>query len=413
MRITETAAPGPVDLDGVDLFDARFYAEGDPHPVWAYLRAHVPLHHQVLPDGRAFWSVTRYSDACRVLGGHREFTSERGSLLVQLGRTDAAAGRMLVATDPPRHLELRRPLNAMFAGPALAGTESRIRAAARAVLEPARRGGEWDLARHAGMLPMAVAGALMDLPERDWAKLVEWTAMAASPDDPGHRVASTAATLAIAHHRLFEYFAALVAERAGTGGTDAVRLLMTMRAGAEPLSREEIVVNCYSVLLGASATTPHTVSGTVLALIEHPDQFRWVRADHSRIPALVEEGLRWTSPANSFLRYAREDVELSGGVVPRGDAVAVWVGSANRDEEIFAQPQRFDAGRPDNRHIAFGFGPHYCLGAAVARLTLRIFFEEAFELIEEFELAGEPRHLVSNFVAGLASMPVRTRLRNH
>lgn len=415
MRLTGEPEPGPVDLDEVDLFDARFYADGDPHPVWTTMRAHAPLHRQVLPDGRAFWSVTRYRDACRVLGNHREFTSERGSLLIQLGQHDAASGRMLVATDPPRHLELRRPLNAMFTGQALAASEHRIRAAARSVLEPARHGGAWDLAKQATMLPMAVAGALMDLPERDWADLVEWTAMAAAPDDPGHRLASTGATLVIAHHRLFEYFSERVAERAGTGtgADDAIRLLMTMRAGGDRLSHEEIVVNCYSLLLGANATTPHTLAGTVLALIEHPDQFRAVRADRRRVPALVEEGLRWTSPATSFLRYAREDVELSGGVVPAGDAVAVWVGSANRDEDVFTEPQRFDLGRTDNRHIAFGFGPHYCLGAAVARLTLRLFFEEVLELIEEFELAGEPRHLASNFVAGLASMPVRARLRDH
>jgi cytochrome P450 len=129
------------------------------------------------------------------------------------------------------------------------------------------------------------------------------------------------------------------------------------------------------------------------------------------VPALVEEGLRWTSPASSFLRHAVHDVELSGGRVERGDAVAVWIGSANRDEAVFVEPYRFDVRRADNRHIAFGFGPHYCLGATVARLTLRIFFEEVLELIEELQLAGPVRRLRSNFVAGFAELPVRTSLR--
>ncbi|MEO6502204.1 MAG: cytochrome P450 [Jatrophihabitantaceae bacterium] len=412
MRIT-TAGSAPLGLEQLDLFDPRFYAEGDPHPVWAQLRAHAPLHHQVLPDGRAFFSVTRYADACQVLGDHRRFTSERGSLLVQLGRPEAAAGQMLVATDPPRHSELRRPLNKMFAGSALAASEGRIRQAVRAVLSPASQGSAtWDLAVQAAMLPMAVAGLLMGLPEQDWARLVQWTSMAAAPEDPDFRLASVGATLAVAHHQLFQYFSEQVKQRRGAEGEDAIGLLMTMRAGQEPLSTEEIVVNCYSLLLGANATTPHTVAGTVLALIEHPDQFEAVREDRRLIPGLVEEGLRWTSPANSFLRYAVEDVELSGGVVPAGSAVAVWVGSANRDEEVFCDPYRFDVTRADNRHIAFGFGPHYCLGAAVARLTLRLFFEEVFDSIAEFRLAAEPRHLVSNFVAGLARLPVHTRSRS-
>ncbi|MET7931399.1 cytochrome P450, partial [Streptomyces sp. NPDC005349] len=193
--------------------------------------------------------------------------------------------------------------------------------------------------------------------------------------------------------------------RKGTDGDDAFRLLMTMRDGE--LTRAEVVVNCYSLLLGANATTPHTVAGTVLALMEHPDQLRAVRENRELVPALVEEGLRWTSPASSFLRYAVQDVEIAGGIVPEGEPVAVWVGSANRDPEIFPEPYRFDVHRSDNRHIAFGYGSHYCLGATVARLTLRMFFEEVLDRFEKFVPAGEPQHLVSNFVAGFTSLPVR------
>ncbi|MFF7983324.1 cytochrome P450 [Streptomyces sp. NPDC007901] len=408
MRIN-AGPPRAVTLDGADLFDPHFHSEGDPHAVWAYMREHAPLHRQTLPDGRAFWSVTRHVDACRVLGDHREFTSARGSLLAQLGTADAATGRMLVATDPPRHTQLRRPLNRLFSGPALHAAENRIRRAVRTVLAPAAREGRWDLARRAGLLPMAVASALMDLPEEDGERLLHWTGMAAAPEDPAYRVAGAGTTLAVAHHQLFAYFAELVARRRGTTGEDAIRLLLTMRADDGPLSDEEAVVNCYSLLLGANATTPHAVAGTVLALMEHPEQYAAAREDRSLVPGLVEEGLRWTSPASSFLRYAVVDAELSGGVVRPGDAVAVWVGSANRDERVFTDPYRFDIRRTGNRHIAFGFGPHYCLGAAVGRLTLRLFFEEAVDTVEEFRSAGPPRHLVSNFIAGLAELPVRTR----
>ncbi|GAA3828472.1 cytochrome P450 [Streptomyces coacervatus] len=405
LTVVTDADMAAVDLSRIDLFDATYHAEGDPHSAWAFMREHAPLHRSELPDGRAFFNITRYHDACRVLGNHREFTSERGSLLSQLGHDDAASGQMLVATDPPRHSELRRPLNKMFTGRGLARSEDRIREAVRSLVRGALAEPVWDVAQQATMLPMAIAGALMDLPEPDWADLVQWTGMAAAPQDPVFTIRNPHATLAIAHHQLFEYFATQYEARRGTPGDDAFRLLMTMRDGE--LSREEVVVNCYSLLLGANATTPHTVAGTLLALMEHPEQLQAVRENAELVPALVEEGLRWTSPASSFLRYAVQDVEIAGGVVPEGDPVAVWVGSANRDSEIFPEPYRFDVHRADNRHIAFGYGSHYCLGATVARLTLRMFFEEVLDRFEEFAPAGKPQHLVSNFVAGFTSLPVR------
>ncbi|MEY9846721.1 cytochrome P450 [Streptacidiphilus sp. MAP5-3] len=397
-----------VDLNRVNLFDPRFHATGDPHRVWAAMRERAPLHRQELPDGRSFWSVTRYHDVCRVLGEHREFTSERGSLLHQLGTNDAASGLLLVATDPPRHTELRRPLNRMFSATGLAATRERIRAAVRGILAPALDVGEWDLAECAAKLPMAVAAQVMDIPEEYWPDLVAWSAMAASPEDPAHAVPDGSALL-VAHHGLFDYFSREFDRRSGTPGDDAIRLLMTMRGGE--LSREEVVVNCYSLLLGANATTPHTVTGTLLALAERPWLYRRAAAEPAAIPGLVEEGLRWSSAASCFLRHAVDDVEIAGGVVPAGDPVAVWIGSANRDATVFRDPELFDPTRGDNRHIAFGFGPHYCLGATMARITLRIFFEEFLGLFEEIEPAGEPVRLASNFVSGYTRVPLRTRVR--
>lgn len=400
-----------VDLSTVDLFDAGFFAEGDPHPVWAEMRARAPLHRQVLPDGRSFRSVTRFHDACRVLGDHRAFTSERGSVLTQLGVDDTSAGHMLVSSDPPRHGELRRPLNARLSARTLAAWDDRIRRAVLRFLAPALDGGEWDVAERAYALPMTVAGSLLGIPEDDWDELVRWTAMAAAPDDTRFRIRSSGATLAIAHHQLFEYFGAQVKLRRDDdpARTDLIGHLMTMTAGGAPLTDEEVVYNCYSILLGANATTPHTVSGTILALAEHDAQLRRVLDDPGLVPQLVEEGLRWTSAANSFLRYAVADTELSGGRVEAGEAVAVWIGSANRDESVFADPYRFDVTRTENRHIAFGHGPHYCLGATLARLTFRILFTEFFRRFRTIEVTGAPRHLASVFIAGLTSLPVRTR----
>lgn len=399
------AAPALADLVGVepadlDLADPAFHA-GDPHLVWAAMRARAPLHRQDLGDGKAFWSVTRYADVCRVLSGHDEFTSARGSLLTQLGGRETAAGVMLVASDPPAHTRLRRPLARWFNGTAAARLRDRITVAVRQVLHGVAESGTWDAARETAVLPVAVAAALLGLPEADWPHLARWTGMAAAPEDPAYRVARPEVTLAVAHHSLFEYFADLVRTAPGTDG-----LLGRLMADADGLTRDEVVVNCYSILLGATATTPHTISGTVAALAERPGLYRAVVADPGLVPGLVEEGLRWTSAASSFLRHATRRIELAGGTVEAGEAVVAWVGSANRDAEVFADPFRFDAGRRPNRHIAFGLGPHYCLGASIARTTLQAFFAEFRRLVGAVEPAGVPVPLRSNFVRGFASVPL-------
>ncbi|GIF04576.1 cytochrome P450 [Actinoplanes siamensis] len=413
MRLT----PGPaqdIDLDSVDLFDLDLYTAGDPHTVWDVMRAKAPLHHQVLPDGREFWSVTRYEDVCRVLGDHREFTSERGTVPTHLGTDDAAAGKLLTSTDPPRHTQVRRAIGAKLTARAVAPWEDRIRRTVVRFLEPAFDGGVFDLAERALLLPAMVTGPLLGIPERDWEELVQLTAMVTAPSDPHFKQGGEAATLAIAHHELITYVNEWVTRRRASGGDDDSLLdhLMTLRAGDAPLTDEEIALDGYSILLGANVTTPHTVSGTIQALIERPGQFAAAQADPALIPNLVEEGLRWTSAACNFMRYAVGDTEIGGGTIPARAAVVAWIGSANRDELQFPDPHTFDITRGGaKRHVAFGFGPHFCIGGPLARMTLRIFFEEVLQRFSAVELAGEPEHLRSYFIAGMTHLPVVARTR--
>jgi cytochrome P450 len=410
--------PGPardVDLDTLDLFDLDLYSTGDPHPIWDVMRERAPLHHQVLPDGREFWSVTRYEDVRRVLGDHREFTSERGTVPTHLGTDDAAAGVLMTSTDPPRHTEVRRPLNAKLTARAVRSWEDKIRATVRRFLEPALDGEPFDLAERALLLPALVTGPLLGIPEKDWAELVQLTAMVTAPSDPHFLVGSEAATLAISHHELLNYVRDWATTRRADGGEDDSLLhhLMSVRPGGAPLSDEEIALDGYSILLGANVTTPHTVSGTVQALIERPEQFAKAQADPTLIPNLVEEGLRWTSAACNFMRYAVDDVQIGGGTIPARGAVVAWIGSANRDASVFPDPHTFDITRDGaKRHGAFGFGPHFCIGAPLARMTLRIFFEELLEGFASIELAGEPEHLRSYFIAGMTHLPVAAQKRH-
>ncbi|MFD8393574.1 cytochrome P450 [Streptomyces sp. NPDC059680] len=413
MRLT----PGPardIDLDSVDLFDLDLYTSGDPHPIWDVMRAKAPLHHQVLPDGREFWSVTRHEDVCRVLGDHREFTSERGTTPTHVGVDDPAAGKLLTSTDPPRHTEVRRPLGSKLTARAVKSWEDSIRGTIQRFLEPALEGETFDLAERALLLPAMVTGPLLGIPEKDWEELVQLTAMVTAPSDPHFMVGHEAATLAISHHELVNYVTEWVKRRRAAGGEDDTLLahLMSVRAGGVPLTDEEIALDGYSILLGANVTTPHTVSGTVQALIERPEQFEKAQADPSLIPDLVEEGLRWTSAACNFMRYAVDDVEIAGGTIPARAAVVAWIGSANRDESQFTDPHTFDITRSNaKRHVAFGFGPHFCIGAPLARMTLRIFFEELLQRFGSIELAGEPQHLRSYFIAGMTHLPIVAQKR--
>lgn len=408
MRVEAPRDGVTVDLDGVDLLDGDLYAAGDPHSIWHVMRDRAPVWRQRLRDGREFFSVTRYADVSTVLRDHTTFTSERGTLLSALGLGDPAGGRMMAATDPPRHTALREGLNRALSARNVAARAHELKVPVDRVLAPFRAGADHDLAVAAADFPMNFIGAFMGLPEDDWPRLTRLTTMAIAPDDPAFRIGeSERLTLATAHHELFQYFSREVAARRGVPSDDLIGLLIGLTIDGDRLTHDDIVYNCYSLILGANVTTPHTLTATIQALIDRPGSFRRVAADPELVRGCVEEGLRWSSPANHFMRHATRDVELNGTRIPKGAAVAAWLGSANRDERVFDRPYEFDVDRRPNPHIAFGYGPHFCVGAALARLSLGMLFAEIFATVDRFEPTGDVEHLASNFVAGIKSMPVR------
>ncbi len=209
------------------------------------------------------------------------------------------------------------------------------------------------------------------------------------------------------HREIFAYFQDVVTQRQRHLGDDLISLLLTIELeDIQRLSAGEVISNCYSLLLGANVTTPHVPSAALLNLIETDAYSDW--ADHPElIGSGMEEALRWASPANHFMRYTRHDIELHGVKIKAGEPVVAWLGSANRDEDVFQDPYRFNIRRKPNRHVAFGIEPHYCVGHTVARLSLHILFEELFQTFENFELAGPVEHLCSNFIAGIKHLPLR------
>lgn len=395
---------GPLD---VDLWDARLYSDGYPHAVWRWLRAESPVHRQQLPDGREFWSVVRYADVCRVLRDHELFTSEQGTLLSALGAGDPAGGKMMAASDPPRHTALRESLNRVLSARAVESRRETLLQPVDRLMESLLGRDDCDLAVAAADFPMDFIGTFMGLPESDWPRLTKLTSMAIAPHDEAFQEGNAPLTLVTAHHELFEYFSRQLSSRGGNPTDDLIGHLMRMRIDGQPLDHETIVYNCYSLILGANVTTPHTITGLVQVLMDHPDLHRKVAADPALLTGCIEEGLRWSSPASHFTRHTTREVEIGGHLVPEGAAVAAWLGSANRDEDVFTDPFVFDVERRPNRHVAFGFGPHYCVGGALARISMRMLFEQILARVERFEPTGAIGHMASNFVAGHTSMPVR------
>ncbi|MFJ2766912.1 cytochrome P450 [Streptomyces sp. NPDC087300] len=409
----------------VNLADPALYADGDPYTTWRALREHAPVSWQQVSGTLGFWSVTRYADVERVLADHASFTSERGTLLSLLGRSDPAARRQMAVTDPPRHDRMRAPLHRALRLRSAEAHAEQIRAGIRDLLPAAPPGGEltFDFAAACAQLPLVVLGPLLGLPVRDRPRLVRLAMMCAAEDDPDHQLpGGRDATLERGHRELFAYFADLVRDRRrhaqgdrparlglpdGDHG-DLVDVLLTMEVDGARLTPGEVLSNCYSLLLGAGVTLAHVPPAAVFDLCGTGRYADWAtRPD--LLDSGVEEALRRASPARHFMRYARRPVVLAGVPVAEGDAVVAWLGSANHDEAVFPRPDVFDPGRRRNRHLAFGAGPHYCAGAGIARVTLRLFFAELFARYAEIEVTGAPRRARSTFLSGITHLPVRVR----
>ncbi|TDE32820.1 cytochrome P450 [Actinomadura sp. 6K520] len=407
MKLTRPTGLEPVDLKQVDLVDPAVHAEGDPHAIWHAMREREPVHWQQVSPDLGFWSATKYDDVARVLRDHQVFTSEHGTLLNLLGKKDPASGQQMPATDPPRHTRMRSPVQRALNLRMLERHRGLIRGEVERLFAGIVDGERFDFAELTGKLPMAVTGTLMGLDREDWPRLTYLTSQAIAPDDPEFiRPEGGQATLRRAHRELFATFEEALNRRKGTGNGDLIDVLRTMEfENGRKLRPGEIVSNCYSLLLGANVTTPHVPNAAVIELVQGGKYDDW--ADH---PELLERGineaLRWSSPASHFMRYAKRDVQLSGVTIRENEPVVVWLGSANRDSDVFPEPYKFDIRRDAGRHLAFGIGPHYCVGHAVARITLNEFFQELFGQFEKFELADEPEHLHSNFIAGIKHLPL-------
>jgi cytochrome P450 len=403
-------------VDPMDLVDpARFARNGYPHAVWTRLRAEAPVAHFAPPGYRPFWAITKHGDIVQILSQPVRFSSAHGIIL---GPANAVAvpSEMVVTLDPPRHGPLRRVAMRRFTSNAVGAKRADIERIAVEILDRAATAGatvECDFVeRIAAPLPIAVIAWMLGVPRADWALLFRWTNEVIGKDDPEYRRPgeTPGQTIRRARGELHAYFNHLSERRRSDPQDDLVSELIRARIDGAPLTQEQLVSYCELIVEAGNETTRNAISGGLLAFCEHRDEWDKLRAHPELLPDAVEEILRWVSPIAHFTRTATEDSEVRGTQIRAGEQVAVFYASANRDEEVFEDPFAFRVDRRPNRHLAFGIGEHYCMGAHVARVELETIFRHLLARLEHFEVSGPVQRLSSNVNGGLKHLPLRYRL---
>jgi len=396
-------------LEDVDLFDPDAYAQAVPHDTFALLRREAPVYRQLRTGLPPFWAVTRYHDIVKVSRDWATFSSERRGALLREPPEEALETQrlMMLNMDPPRHAKLRGLVNKGFTPRMISRLTPPIRRICSQIVDTVSERGQCDFVTEvAAELPLQVIAELLGIPESDQHQVFEWSNTMIGSDDPEWQRSPEEATSAAME--MYAYANELALQRRDSPRDDLVSVLMRAEVDGEKLTELEFDVFFLLLAVAGNETTRNLISGGMLALIEHPDERRHLQDDVSLLDTAVEEMLRWITPVMQFQRTAQHDTVIAGQRIAEGDRVAVYYVSANRDEAVFEQPDRFDVGRSPNEHLSFGGGgPHFCLGANLARLEIRVMFEELLRRLPDIELNGPPRRLRSNFINGLKAMPVR------
>ena len=382
----------------VDLMSGEFYAD-DPYPAFAWMRRNAPVYHDTAND---IWGVASYADV-RLLGTEpTTFSNAEGT------RPKFLPMPMMIDTDPPEHTRRRKLVNAGFTPRRIAALEASARRVCDELIDAvADRGGCEFVHDVAAQLPLIMIGDMLGVSPDDRGQLLRWSDdMLRSQGDPNPE-SLEAATMAFAEYTA--YMQPVFEERRRSGkDDDLVGILVHADVEGERLDDDTLIFETLLILIGGDETTRHVLSGGLLALLENPDQFAALRADPARLAGAVEEMLRWVSPIKNMARTTTRDVTLGGVELPEGAQLLALYPSANRDETVFTNGDEFDIGRDPNPHLAFGFGTHFCLGNQLARLELRVMFEQLLARLPDIRLAapGPFEYRKANFVSGLEALPV-------
>lgn len=402
-----------------DITAPDLYMHGVPHAVFKRLRDHDPVSWWHEQDGKGFWAVARYQDLLTVNLNPRLFSSASGIRLEEMTSEELQARRTMMELDPPQHAHYRRMVSQPFSPREVMAYEESIRLLARAVIEEVRGQSEFDFVVDiARKLPMLMLGKLLGMPDEDGLWMVKAGDALIGNSDP--ELTSHPVDLVDTNdyhlmpfrspvsYDLFAYAEDLAKKRREQPTDDIISLLLRPKKDGEPLSEHEFK-NFFTLLVAAgNDTTRYTMAAGMLALIENPEQLAKLRANLALMPTAVEEMLRWGSATMHFRRTATQDTNLGGSEIKAGDKVVIWFLSADFDERQFPDPFHFDIQRTPNEHAAFGLkGPHRCLGEYLARVEIKVLFEELLPLLSTVRVNGPLIRLRSNFISGIKYLPLQ------
>ena len=395
----------------VDLLDqAQYEAAGPPYATFRQLRTESPVYwNEMSGDDGGFWAILKYRDVFSVSLDTKTFSAAKAGVILRDNKPEdfEVQKGLLVNLDPPDHTKRRKLVSLGFSGRMIRNLEAHVRDVTTEIVDQVAPLGACDFVdRISSELPLQVIVEMVGVPKADRRKVLEWTNKMIAFDDPEYGGAAPEVGQ-MAAAELFMYANELAEEREQRPKDDLVSLLMQAEVDGERLSRADFSSFFMLLLVAGNETTRNLISGGMLALIEHPEQRARLMADRSLLPSAIEEMLRWVAPVNVFRRTATRDTEIRGQTIREGEKVALFYASANRDEDVFEKPDTFDIGRTPNDHLAFGIGPHFCLGANLARLEIRVMFEELLARMPDIELDGAPERLRSYFINGIKRMPVR------
>jgi hypothetical protein len=404
-----------------DITSHDSYVGGFPHAVFRRLRETEPVAWIEEDDASGFWAVTKHADVIDVSRDYKTFSAARGIRIEEMAEDELIARRTLMEADPPEHTRLRRLVQPGFTPKVVATYETAFRLLVGHVLDEVLVEEEFDFVTEiARELPIRMLCRLVGVPEEDAGDMVVWGDQMISNADPEYtpviidkvdteeyRLLPFRAPAAI---EIFRYAEEIALERRRNPADDIITTLLTAEPDGEPLTDLEFKNFFTLMMVAGNETTRHTISHGLIYLANHPEQLSaWMAGPAAMSEAATEEILRASSVTMHFRRTATVDTEIRGVPVAAGDKVVIWYTSANYDTDVFNDPFAFDLRREPNNHITFGTGRHVCLGASLARLEVRVFFEEFLARVSGFEV-GEPDRLRSNFISGIKHLPVKVRL---
>ncbi len=404
--------------DGLDLIRPASYERGYPHELWTRLRRESPVHRCEAPGYQPFWAITKHADVCEISKRPEVFLNAPGIVVLDDEQARSADDgfhgmKTIIEMDPPAHRSFRKVASGWFTPRSLAHLEDAVRESARSLVDAlaAEGDGECDfVTRVAAAHPLRILSQTLGIARDDEPHILRLTNELFSGDDPEfQREGTREERFQQLGLEFYQYFSKIIADRRANPRDDLATVLAKGEVDGAPMGDVETLGYYLIVFTAGHDTTRNAISGGLLALIEHPDQLERLRRDPSLVPRAIEEIVRWTTPVNYMRRTAARDVELRGQKIREGDSLALFYASANRDEEVFDDPFTFRVDRHPNRHLGFGIGEHFCLGAHLARRSSAGLFEEIVRRVERLELAGEPQRTASSFVAGIKHLPIRYR----